>query len=247
MKSAIIFTGFARAFNILGNVLYDKLYETFPNADTYVCTWDTVNFDSTEKTNFELFYSLPNFSGAKILVWEKTKSLIPTTKKQNRIDDVFDINRFAIWQGIRASNNIRNQWYLVNKAKEFIDERYDIVVRTRFDLKYHNFECEIKEEINLPFNFFSVHYAENMDIEAGFCDHLAYGTPQKMIEYFSMCEHIDEMYEKENANIAHAEGLLKYYLTKYKKINVGLNNKIQYQIVKSQSDIDDTPMRKYEL
>jgi hypothetical protein len=76
---------------------------------------------------------------------------------------------------------------------------------------------------------------------------MAYGDYNSMMKYLKMYDYIDDMYITENANISHAEGLLKYYLTKRCNSKILFNNNIQYQIVKSEKDIDDTPLRRYEL
>jgi hypothetical protein len=67
-----------------------------------------------------------------------------------------------------------------------------------------------------------------------------------MIKYLSLYDHFDELYDKYNINISHAEGTLKYYLKEYLKLKINFNNNILYQIVKSDTDIDSTPMKKYE-
>jgi hypothetical protein len=50
------------------------------------------------------------------------------------------------------------------------------------------------------------------------------------------------MYINQNANIAHAEGILKYYLTKYNKCDINMNDNILYYIIKNEKDINRTPM-----
>lgn len=248
MKTAIIFTGFIRSHSDLGEQLHFHLLKAFPNADLYCCMWDIIDLSNSTKVDLNKFTH--KFKSIKVLEWEFHKNLISKTKKQDRQNDIYHVNRFAISQGIEASNRIRNQWYLVNHAKDLIPENYyDVVVRTRFDLNYVNVQIPqtIKKGISIPYNFFSNHYAPNCDIEAGFCDHMAYGDYKSMMKYLSMYQFIDEMYVKDNANISHAEGLLKYHLTKRCKLPITLNNNIQYQIVKHIKDIDNTPMQKYEI
>ena len=248
MKTAIIFTGFVRSFSFYGKKLYENLFKAFPNADLYFCTWNTIDLDNKTKINPNIFYELENCKGVKILEWDNFKDKISKTIKQNRENDIFNINKFAIEQGIESSNKIRNQWFLVNQTKDLIsnNQQYDVIVRTRFDLNYIYFETDkIKKGITIPYNFFSNHYAENMDISSGYCDHLAYGDPESMFKYLNMYEHIDNMYDK-NINIAHAEGLLKYYLREYLGNDVHLNNKILYQIVKNENNIDNTPLEQYK-
>jgi hypothetical protein len=248
MKTAIIFTGFIRSYSDFDEQLHFNLLKAFPNSDLYFCMWDIV--DLSNPTKVDLNKIAHRCKSIKFLDWEFHKNLISKTIKQDRKNDIYDVNEFAISQGVEASNRIRNQWYLVNQAKDIIPENYyDVVVRTRFDLNYVNVEIPetIKQGISIPYNFFSNHYAPNSGIEAGFCDHMAYGDYKSMMKYLSMYEFIDEMYIKHNANISHAEGLLKYYLTKRCKLPITLNNNIQYQIAKSTKDIDNTPLLRYEL
>lgn len=249
MKTAILFTGFIRGFSLYGSRLYENLFKAFPNADLYFCSWDTIDLRNETKIDPNLFYELGSCKGVKLLEWNTFKDKIPQTIKQNRENDIFNVNKFAIKEGIAASNRIKNQWFLVNQAKELIPkDEYDTIVRTRFDLNYTQFQLDKpKKGITIPYNFFSNHYAKDMDIYSGFCDHVAYGDSECMFKYLSMYEHMHDMYINKNANIAHAEGLLKYYLTEYCNINVNMNNKILYQIVKNEHDIDNTPMRQYEL
>ena len=249
MKTAIIFTGFVRSFSFYGKKLYQNLFEAFPNADLYFCTWDIVDINDRKKIDCNLFNKFQNCKGITILDWEFHKNLIDTTIQQDRVDDLYHINRFAKMQGIDASNNIRNQWYLVHRAKDLLPRNYyDVIVRTRFDLNYTEFKVDsVESGVTIPYNFFTNHYAKNVDIESGFCDHLAYGTNEDMFIYFDMYNNFNKMYIEDNANISHAEGILKYYLTKYRKVKINMNNNILYQIVKSNDSIDNTPTQRYEF
>jgi hypothetical protein len=246
MKTAIIFTGFIRSYSHFEEQLHFSLLNAFPHADLYFCMWDIL--DLSNPTKVDLNKIAPRCKSLKVLNWDFHKNVISKTVKQVRENDIYNTNRFAISQGLEASNRIRNQWYLVNQSKSLISTDYDVIVRSRFDLNYVNVKIPetIENGISIPYNFFSNYFASNSDIEAGFCDHMAYGDSKSMMKYLSMYEYIDEMYIKDNANISHAEGLLKYYLTKHCKIPITFNNNIQYQIAKNERDIDNTPLQKYD-
>jgi hypothetical protein len=248
MKTAIIFTGFVRSFVKYGHKLHIKLFEQFKNADIYYCAWDTIDANQEVKIPYEIFNN-NSFAGLKLLNWNIHKNTIPTTIPIDRPNDIYKVNKFAIEQGIVSSNRIRSQWYLVKQSIDLIPKNYyDIIIRSRFDLNYTEVDIavnSIQPGITIPYNFFSVHYQPNSDIKSGFCDHLAYGDEKSMINYLSMYDHFDKMYYENNANISHAEGMLKYYLTNYLNLKINFNDNILYQVVKSDIEIDSTPTRKY--
>jgi len=249
MKTAIIFTGFVRSYNELGHRLHEKLFQAFTEYDLYYCTWDVVDSNNNEKISQNIFLNNDACKGIQILNWNLYKDLIPKTIKNQRENDIFNTNRFAISEGINASDRIRNQWFLVNESKKLIPSNYyDNIVRCRFDLNITNFIFDNNpNKLTIPYNFYSVHYAKNADVGPGYCDHFAYGNEKNMNIYLSMYENIDIMYQNDNVNISHAEGLLKYYLTKKANLDIKFNNNIQYQIIKNMFDIDDTPLKKYEI
>jgi hypothetical protein len=246
MKTAIIFTGFVRSFSKYGHKFHENLFKHFSNADIYYCAWDTIDASNNIKISHDLFN---NFScaGVKLLKWDIHKNVIPNTIPLERSNDIYKTNKFAIEQGLTASNRIRSQWYLVKQSVDLIPKNYyDIIVRSRFDLNYVHVDIsEIKTGVTIPYNFFSTYYQPNSDIKSGFCDHMAYGDEQSMIKYLTMYDHFDKMYVDYNANISHAEGMLKYYLTDYSNLKINFNDEILYQVVKSDHEVDSTPMRKY--
>lgn len=246
MKTAIIFTGFVRSFIKYGHAFHTKLFEKFQNADIYYCAWDIVDANNETKVPLEIFKN-DSCAGIKLLKWNIHKNIIPKTIPDNRDNDIFKVNKFAIEQGISSSNRIRSQWYLVKQSVDLIPKNYyDLIIRSRFDLNYT--EVNIKQNklgITIPYNFFSVHYQPNSGIQSGFCDHFAYGDEKSMLTYLTLYDHFDKMYKENNVNISHAEGMLKYYLTQYFNIDINFNDNILYQIVKSDFEIDSTPLKKY--
>lgn len=249
MKNAIIFTGFVRSLPIYGEQLSRKMRECFPNADLYFCTWDIVDINNQTKIDKNLFENIfLNCKGVQILNWESHRQIIGKTIQIDRPDDIFKVNKNAIREGVESTNRIRNQWYLLNIAKDMIPSgKYDTIVRCRFDLNFNYFIIkDIKSGITIPYNYYTKYCRDNHDIQSGFCDHLAYGDEASMMRYLSMYQYYDRMYIEHNANIAHAEGILKFYLTNYSNLTVNMNDDILYQIVKSPNDINDTPMIKYK-
>jgi hypothetical protein len=249
MKTAIVFTGFVRSLPIYGEQLSRKLRECFPNADLYFCTWDIVDINNPTKINENLFkHSFPNCKGIQILQWEYHRHLIGKTVPIDRPNDIFKVNKNAIKEGVESTNRIRNQWYLLNIAKDMIPSgEYDTIVRSRFDLNFTDFTVkEIKPGITIPYNYYTKYCRDNHDIQSGFCDHLAYGDEASMMQYLSMYRHYDRMYAEYNANIAHAEGILKFYLTDYSNLTINMNDAISYQIVKTPNDVNNTPLIKYK-
>lgn len=246
MKTAILFTGFVRSFAIYGHQLHAKLFDCFSNFDIYYCAWDSIDTQNDSKVSLEIFNN--NLcKGIKLLNWNIHKTIIPKTLPIDRPNDIYKVNKFAIEQGLVSSNRIRSQWYLVKQSVDLLPKNYyDVIVRSRFDLNYVEVNINsVDSGITIPYNFFSVHYQPNADIKSGFCDHLAYGDEASMINYLSMYDYFDKMYIDNNANISHAEGMLKYYLTDYLNININFNDNILYQLVKSDIEVDCTPTRKY--
>ena len=249
MKTAILFTGFVRSFALYREQLSKKLLDYFPDADLYFCAWDTVDLNDQSKIEESLFTK--TFSKCKeisIYNWNEHKEKIKKTISIERPNDVLKTNRNALREGIESTNRIRNQWYLLNLAKTLIPSgKYDIIVRVRFDLHFSDINIkQINPGITIPYNYYTKYCRENHDINSGFCDHLAYGDEQSMMRYLSLYEYFDDMYITHNANIAHAEGILKFYLTEYSNLKINMNDKILYSIVKNENDINRTPMIVYK-
>lgn len=249
MKTAILFTGFVRSFPTYREQLSKKLLDCFPNSDLYFCAWDRVDLNDNTKIEQSLFTNtFSNCKGVQIYNWNEHKQEIRQTIPLERPNDILKTNRNALREGIESTNRVRNQWYLLNLAKNMIPPNlYDNLVRVRFDLNFEHVVIKnIKPGITIPYNFYTNYFRPEHDVEAGFCDHLAYGDQTSMMRYLSLYEHFDEMYIKYNANIAHAEGLLKFYLKKYSNLNINMNDRILYTIVKSETDINRTPMIVYK-
>jgi len=246
MKTAIIFTGFVRSFFTHREKLSKNLLNCFGNdLDLYFCSWDTIDLNNKTKIDESIFKNtFPNYKKIKIYNWEEEKEKIKKTSVVQRINDVLKTNKYALREGVESTNRIRNQWYLINLAKKMIPSGYyDTIVRTRFDLLFSDVSIKkIKSGITIPYNFYTHYVNKNYDIDTGFCDHLAYGDENSMMKYLSLYEHFDDMYINQNANIAHAEGILKYYLTKYNKCDINMNDNILYYIIKNEKDINRTPM-----
>lgn len=249
MKTAILFTGFVRSFPIYGEQLSKNLLDSFPNADLYFCAWDKVDLQVNTKIEQSLFTNaFVNCKGVQIYNWDDHKQNIRQTVLIDRPQDILSTNRNALLEGIESTNRIRNQWYLLNLAKKMIPAgKYDVIARIRFDLHFSDVNItQIKPGITIPYNYYTAYCRENHDIQTGFCDHLAYGDEASMMRYLSLYEYFDDMYINHNANIAHAEGILKFYLNDYSKLNINMNDRILYQIIKSPHDINRTPLRVYK-
>ena len=164
MKTAILFTGFVRSYSIFGEQLHVNLLKAFSNADLYFCLWDVIDLTNSNKVNLDPILKI--CKSMKVLNWNYHKDLVKKTIKLDRQNDIYNINKFAISQGVEASNRIKNQWYLVRQGMDLIADNYDIVVRSRLDLNYTNvlLPNKIENGITIPYNFFSNHYAKNVDI-----------------------------------------------------------------------------------
>lgn len=249
MKTAILFTGFVRSFAIYREQLSKNLLNCFPDADLYFCAWDIVDLTNQSKIEESLFsQTFSQCKGVSIYSWNEHKDKIKKTVPIERPNDILKTNRNALLEGVESTNRIRNQWYLLNLAKNLIPSgKYDTIVRVRFDLHFTDVNIkQIKPGITIPYNYYTNYCRADHDIQSGFCDHLAYGDEQSMMRYLSLYEYFDDMYITHNANIAHAEGILKFYLNNYSKMKINMNDSILYQIVKSPYDVNRTPLRVYK-
>lgn len=144
MKLAILISGQPRNFEIS----YKKLQEAFLqkyDCDIYLHTWKTVNFESTDFGGGNFKYELQEQAYDKLLKLYKPKRYLvepPIT---------FDASgyRCPIWR--QPLNNTLSMYYSIYKTYQLVEQEYDYVVRSRFDIDYSQFDLKLPASgINIP-------------------------------------------------------------------------------------------------
>ena len=172
MKIAICISGQARNFKQSYNSLKTYLLDKY-NCDVYFHTWKTTNFESTNFGFGNSQYSLTD---------NDYNDLIQLYKPKNYIIEkpiIFDASgiKCPIWR--QPLNNSLSMFYSIYKSTQLVEDKYDYIVRTRFDIDYSKFNLELPQEgIILP--------EWNTDIrvkDRGYYDVFAIGKQQDMNTY----------------------------------------------------------------
>jgi hypothetical protein len=144
MKIAICISGqprnFKQSYESLKTYFLDKY-----DCDIYFHTWKTDSFESTNfgfgnhqyNLNRNDFYDL-------ISLYQPKKYIL----EQPIIFDASDY-KCPIWR--QPLNNTLSMFYSIYKSFQLLEDEYDYVIRTRFDIDYSLFNLEFsKDEINIP-------------------------------------------------------------------------------------------------
>jgi len=144
MKIAICISGqprnFKQSYESLKTYFLDKY-----DYDIYFHTWKTNSFESTNFGFGNNKYSLTGDDYNELIQLYKPKNYI----LENPI--VFDSSGYKcpIWR--QPLNNTLSMFYSIYRSFQLIEENYDYVIRTRFDVNYSKFNLEFPEEgIILP-------------------------------------------------------------------------------------------------
>jgi hypothetical protein len=219
MKIALLLTGFLRTrvenYSFLrGNVLdrYD--------VSVYCATWDNQEKGSVaSERSFEIYK--PYLKKSVIVDSEQYKATAQRFSYLDRENDVFKTDERAKVHGKFWADRLRDQWFIVKKGFELIEDSYDIVFRLRFDIKLMGIDIVSRPEVVIPKSAWD------------FTDHMAYGSYAQMKKYCSMYDHIFDMYRGHNVDISHAENMLKFYMEQYQEpVQKYTDHRIEYLIVK---------------
>jgi len=112
-------------------------------------------------------------------------------------NDVRPINFFKMLYGYKQANNLKNIWEEINGFK------YDIVIKSRFDLK-------LIDTVDLKLVHDSIFIPIGWDHLDGYNDLFAYGDSDSMDYYFNLHDNVLG-YLKSGIEL-HPESLLKYHL-----------------------------------
>jgi hypothetical protein len=144
MKIAICISGQSRNFKQSYISLKKHFLDKY-DCDVYFHSWKTPTFESTNFGNGNYQYSLTEHDYNELIELYQPKKYI----LEEPI--VFDSSGYKcpIWR--QPLNNTLSMFYSIYKASQLIKEKYDYVVRTRFDIDYSYFNLSLpKEGINIP-------------------------------------------------------------------------------------------------
>jgi hypothetical protein len=139
MKIAICISGQARNFKQSYTSLKTHLLDKY-DCDVYFHTWKTTNFEST---NF-------GFGNNQYLLIDNDYNDLTQLYQPKKYDIekpiLFDASGYKcpIWR--QPLNNTLSMFYSIYKSIQLIEETYDYVIRTRFDIDYSKFNLELPQE-----------------------------------------------------------------------------------------------------
>jgi hypothetical protein len=221
MKIAICISGqprnFKQSYESLKKYFLDKY-----DCDIYFHTWKTPNFESTNFGFGNNQYSLTENNYNDLIQLYNPKKYILEAPI------LFDASNYKcpIWR--QPLNNTLSMFYSLYRAFQLIEDSYDYVVRTRFDIDYSKFNLELpKNNIILP--------KWNTDIRVshrGYYDVFAIGTQADMKIYSGVFSNVISYISNDEEFLTFLQGgwpgqdsplrneyLLKWHLLK-NKINV---------------------------
>ncbi len=229
MKVALLLTGFVRTYLQTFPNLKEKILDSH-DVDVYICSWDKSQLRSLEQyseiNKTDILETYKNWLvDAKFLSHDGYEIVKPSPIQFiDRENDVFKVNERAIAHGSYWVERLRDQWFIVQQAFNMISdyEKYDIIMRLRFDIDLHNIKL-LNKDFVIPSDIGGWSYS----------DHFAYGNYETMKKYCSMYDHLEKMYIEHNVDITHAVDMLEFYMEQYQnKVNTFIDPSIQYTIIK---------------
>jgi hypothetical protein len=227
MKIAILLTGFVRTYEESYALLKKNILDKF-DCDIFISSWNVnCNIQSLNPETFDISKVLerysPNlinyeFSDLENYLNKKTK-----IKLLKREHDIFKINSRAKEHGVYHVENLRDQWYIVKKGLNLINDpkKYDIIFRLRFDIFLYKIDL-LNKDFVIPKDIGGWEYS----------DHMAYGNWECMSKYCKIYDFIPSLYENYNIDISHAVDMLKFYMENFNKVNTFVDDAIVYNIIK---------------
>ena len=128
MKVAILLTGFLRSYKDRFYSLNKNILQKYP-CDLYCITWDKQ--ENNQQINYKELLTL--YSKSKIIIEnsKEYRNLNGYLIENKRKNDVFKTNEWAKMHGFYWANRLRDQWWLVKRGFEEIENNYDFVVSLR--------------------------------------------------------------------------------------------------------------------
>jgi len=198
MRVALLLSGKFRGSYIPFNYLEKNLISKY-NPDIFI-NYNYKNENDMECDESELvsIYNPKsiNFTKTPDIVFDKIKSVDGyQVADESSVSSVFNM-----WWGIYQANQLKSNYEEQNGFK------YDVVIRTRFDI-------EILEEVELRNWNNSLFIPMGSDHRDGFNDLLAYGKSHTMDYYCSNFNHLVDYIK--DGELVHPERLLRKHLSNY--------------------------------
>jgi len=109
-------------------------------------------------------------------------------------------------------------WYTNYLSLKLFDPSvYDIIIKLRTDIALRNFHINFNSNLTIP--AWKIHPG-HCSPEESLIDYFAYGNSDCMKKYFELYTKMQEMYDKNTADISLGETLLKNYVDQY----IGIEN-----------------------
>ena len=221
MRIAICISGQPRNFKQSYESLKTHFLDKY-DCDIFFHSWKTSSFESTNFGDRNYQYQLGKEDYNELIKLYQPKKYI---LEQPIVFDASDY-QCPIWR--QPLNNTLSMFYSIYKSFQLIEDAYDYVIRTRFDLDYSKFNLEFpKEGIILP--------EWNTDFRVkhrGYYDVFALGTQSSMKIYSEVFSNIISYVTNDSQMMEFLEGgwpgqdsplrneyLLKWHLVK-NNINV---------------------------
>jgi hypothetical protein len=223
MKIAICVSGQPRNFKQSYESLKSNFLDKY-NCDIYFHTWKVNNFEST---NFGFgnnqYFLTENDYNELINLYHPKKYILEQPI-------IFDASGYKcpIWR--QPLNNTLSMFYSIYKSIQLIEEEYDYVIRTRFDIDYSKLNLELPQEgIILP--------EWNTDIrvkDRGYYDVFAIGKQPDMILYSQIFSNVIGYVTNDEQFITYLQGgwpgqdspLRNEYLLKWHLLKNNIKTKI---------------------
>ncbi len=212
MKVALLLSGQIREAKESFPSIKSEIIDRF-NADVFISTWgqsdeikkslhadswflkDTLTIDETLEFFTPKMFILDQYESEGIQkIAEKARSyesFAPQTGEMN------PISVFLMWYKIKQS------FLLMSGYENIIGEKYDYVIKGRFDLKIHN-------QIVLDPNLNTICVPPGFDWKGGVNDVFAWGGRDSMEWYCSMFDNLDDYIL--STGFFHPESLLRHHL-----------------------------------
>ena len=128
-------------------------------------------------------------------------------------------------ESVSEKNKIENSRF--NLIEDY--EKYDVITRCRYDLKFSN-----NKHIEYDLEKLNIAQTKNHSIH-GYNDHFAIGAPEIMKNYCTIYDNIEKMYQEHNIDISYAEKMLKFYIEDYCNIETKYHYE-NYIVLKMEND-----------
>jgi hypothetical protein len=217
MKVALVFTGFMRNWKQnIDNIFLNIINPYSP--DIYISSY----------THSKLYWNsnpIPVNCDEIIEIYKPVNYIFRENESCPKFD--FKSNRKEC---IGREYSIRQLygWYTNYLALNLFDfDNYDIIIKLRTDVSIRNFKIIPQKPLVIPDWKYHPGPCSPKD---SYIDYIAYGNSKYMKEYFNLYSKIQEMHDKNIADISLGETLLKEYLDYYVTKDVFLDKDIDWNI-----------------